>query len=53
VVFPGVAGGEGEQDENRDGERDDEGAIDAMEAREGDIGVDPGGVDGGGVIGRV
>jgi hypothetical protein len=51
--FPGVAGGEGEQDEDKDGERNDEGAIDAMEARKGDIGIEPGGVDSGGVIGRV
>jgi hypothetical protein len=51
--FPGVAGGEGEEDENEDRERDQEGAINAMEARVGDVVVYPGGVDSGGVIGRV
>lgn len=50
--FPGVASGEAEQDENEDGDGDEEAAIEAMEAREGDIVVDPGAMDGGGVIGR-
>jgi hypothetical protein len=43
--FPGVAGGEGEQDENEDGGGDEEGAVEAMKGREGVVGALPGDVD--------
>ncbi len=39
--LPGVASGEGEQDEDEDGGRNEEGAVDAMEGREGVVGALP------------
>jgi len=39
--FPGVAGGEGEHDENEDGGGDEEDAVDAMEGREGVVSALP------------